>query len=132
MTMTLLVALVIAVCVISLVSLVVSVKTSKTVSSEAHVAKERIAARLIEDPIINNMRKELVVALDGLTFYKQESTEWHNRYRAEQMEHQRTKIEFTNRIKGMETKINTLEYIVEKMDGKTIVRDENQRIKLVK
>lgn len=62
---------------------------------------------------------------------QQQTFQWMSRYEKEKKEHQETIQMFINRFEKMETRMKNLEYIVDKMDGREIVRDENFNIKKV-
>ena len=62
---------------------------------------------------------------------QQQTFQWMTRYEKEKKEHKETIEMFIKRFDEMNVRLKNLEYIVDKMDGREIVRDENFNIKKV-
>lgn len=109
-----------------LVLLALSVK--KRIGGNVEEKEMSISERLLDEPVINLLRTDLRKALDGMNMYQRESEKWLQAYRDELFAHNETRLEFNNRLRKVEGEVKTLRTIVDKMDGKQIVRDDNNNI----
>ena len=78
----------------------------------------------VQNTTISNIKKELDSVVKGLEFYKEESRHWYQEYKKEIAQRQNLQEE----IITIKREVSTLRYIIDKMDGKVIVRDDKSNI----
>lgn len=123
---------IIAMVIMSGLSLIIAIKNIMDIKRNDKRNVRQVAERLWENPAMGELRSELREAIDGLNFYRQESEKWYRRYEREAIEHANTQMAFNERLRSVELEMRNLRYIVTKMDGKQIVRDENDNIVEIK
>jgi len=86
--------------------------------------RPRSKKNAINDETLNNV-------LEGLEFYRNESEKWHKESIFWKSAYDKERENLDNlelRFREVEREVSNLKYIVNKMDGREIVRDENQNI----
>lgn len=118
---------------IATVSIVLSFGLEKKVDSITKSIRGVINAKEIQaiNMPLNDNDTKLNSVLEGLEFYKKQSERWHsesvfwkNAYDKECESLHNLEVRF----KKVEKEVSSLRYIVNKMDGKEIVRDDRQNI----
>lgn len=104
---------------------------TKIVNSKFNNSVQKLVSQnnsTVQNSTINNIKTELESVVKGLEFYKEESRHWYQEYKKEIKERQNLQEE----IITIKREVSTLRYIVDKMDGKVIVRDEHLKIKHIR
>ncbi|MBG9694126.1 hypothetical protein ABD91_25635 [Lysinibacillus sphaericus] len=99
---------------------------SKTIKGLVTTKEDKIVSKPL-----NITEDKLNSVLEGLEFYKNQSEKWHSESvfwkRAYDKECESLN-ELEIRFKKVEKEVSSLRYIVDKMDGREIVRDDNYNI----
>lgn len=112
----------------SFVLILFAMSVKKRVGDKVEDKEMTISERLLGDPVIDLLRTDLRKAIDGMNMYQRESEKWLQAYRDELFAHNETRLEFNTRLRKVEGEVKTLRVIVDKMDGKQLIRDDNNNI----
>lgn len=114
--------------IVAIIAIVVAFGNKKALKETEKRSAKQVADRVWENPVMEELRKDLRTAIDGLNYYQNETEKWYRRYESEVIAHANTQIQFNDRLRKVELEMKSLRTIVTKMDGKQIVRDEVGKI----